>query len=565
MKHRLLFLILIPALLLSLTAPALAAGPGLEALARSALTKRGPMGDCYVYPYATSFDASVCMGETALLQFKRSRPTPGSDDRFFVEIYPGAVAELSKYALLPKPVEQRSYPMSDFNPPSYALGVSWKADSRYSVGDYTLVCGVVSAEGEVYDQDCYAMDLHVVSGAIPAASLAFYLGTDGTFEVRPVEIGVGETAVVMPGVLPVDATSERSCTAYSAQAGVATVSMEAGYLHIKGVAAGKTDIVVRCGKLEARCPVTVGRVHSLRAAATRSDLCVGMTDAIQIEADAASTPVFLEYSSDHPEVAEVKNGVVTAVAPGRATVTVSAWGLSASVEYTVRYHDLPADTPRSVRTATQPAQSVGPCGRCGNAHAVNVYEPAVFADTVWDAWYAEHVDYVYEQGLMNGTGEHSFSPDSTVTRAMVVTVLHRMQGAPKPEGESGFTDVPAGQWYTDAVAWARAEGIITGYPDGSCRPGSSITREQLATILYRYTAACGETPVSGAELSGFPDAGQVQGYALEGMRWAIAAGLINGVASGGKSFLRPGSNATRAQFATIISRFVQTAAPHPAG
>ena len=550
MKKRLLALVLILALAVSAAAPAAASGP--------VPTRRAGMGDCYAYPYAATFDASVVKGGTALLQFKRSKPFPGSGDSFCVEIYRGSIEELSKYAVMPQPVEQRIYTERDFKPPSDSLGMTWKADSRYIVGDYTLLCGVLSADGVFYPQAHYALELHVVSGAVSAGDLAFYVGDEGRFSPGDVHLLPGETAVVLPGVLPVNATSDRTCTAWSAEPGIASVTMDAGYVLVKGVAAGVTHVMVRCGKLEAGCMVTVGDVSGLHAEAARSALCVGMTDAVRVTVTANCQPVFLEYVSLNPAVAAVKDGVVTALSPGEARIMVRAFtNFVDYVNYTVHYHELPADTPRSERTATQPVQSVGRCSICGNEHAVNVYEPAVFTDTAYDAWYAGHVDFVYEHKLMNGTGEHSFSPGNPVTRAMVATVLWRMEGEPKAAVGGGFRDVPEGQWYTEAIAWAQSRGIVTGYPDGTFRPMNNITREQLAAILYRFTGAKGEPLIAGADLSAFPDAGSVQGYARESMGWAVAAGLINGVASGGQSCIRPGSNATRAQFATIISRYAR--------
>ena len=116
--------------------------------------------------------------------------------------------------------------------------------------------------------------------------------------------------------------------------------------------------------------------------------------------------------------------------------------------------------------------------------------------------------------------------------------------------------MPAGQWYTEPVIWAQANGIVTGYQDGTFRPDRNITREQFAAILYRYMRTIDPELQPDADLSGFPDAGKVQSYALEAMRWAVGEKLINGVAVGDQSFLRPENNTTRAQFATIISRFM---------
>ena len=214
-----------------------------------------------------------------------------------------------------------------------------------------------------------------------------------------------------------------------------------------------------------------------------------------------------------------------------------------------------------MRTATQPKQAVGHCSICGKDDAVNIYEPAIFTDTKATAWYAEHVDNVFDLGLMNGTSEHTFAPNANVNRAMAATVLYRIAGEPEIEGESPFNDVPAGKYFTNAVIWAEQNGIVNGYPDGTFRPDVSITREQLAAILYRYAGSEGKATAEAAVLDEFPDAYKVHSYAQDAMGWAVGAELINGVGSDGKSYLQPANNASRAQFATIISRYMTTVYP----
>ena len=179
-------------------------------------------------------------------------------------------------------------------------------------------------------------------------------------------------------------------------------------------------------------------------------------------------------------------------------------------------------------------------------------EPLPFADVASDAWYAQAVAYVYRQGLMSGTAQDRFSPDLTTNRAMLVTILYRLAGSPAVSGAAAFTDVASGDWYANGVAWASANGIVTGYGDGRFGPNDPITREQMAAILYRYAGFAGQSTAGQADLSGYTDAGRISPYAAEAMGWAVDRGLITGVSAG---TLAPGGSATRAQVATILMRF----------
>ena len=182
--------------------------------------------------------------------------------------------------------------------------------------------------------------------------------------------------------------------------------------------------------------------------------------------------------------------------------------------------------------------------------------PLPFTDVVSDAWYAQAVAYVYRQDLMSGTAQDRFSPDLASNRAMLVTILYRLAGSPAVDGGSAFTDVAGGDWYASGVAWASANGIVTGYGDGRFGPNDPITREQMAAILYRYAGFAGQSTTGQADLSGYTDAGQVSPYAAEAMGWAVDRGLITGVSAG---TLAPGGSATRAQVATILMRFCEMA------
>lgn len=181
---------------------------------------------------------------------------------------------------------------------------------------------------------------------------------------------------------------------------------------------------------------------------------------------------------------------------------------------------------------------------------------SVFSDVKEKDWFYDAVQYVYENGMMNGTENTTFSPDTTTARGMIVTILHRMEGTPSATGK-GFTDVSDGKYYSGAVAWASANGIVDGYGNGAFGPNDTITREQLATILYRYVQYKGyDTEIIG-DVSTFVDGSQVSSYAAEAMNWAVGSGLISGV---GDNTLAPKDSATRAQVAVILMRFCQNIA-----
>lgn len=196
----------------------------------------------------------------------------------------------------------------------------------------------------------------------------------------------------------------------------------------------------------------------------------------------------------------------------------------------------------------------GTCTRCGAADPgtkpANTPKYTDFTDLPVISWYKDGVSYALENGLMNGVGKREFDPDGNVTRAMFVTILYRAETSPSVEGKTNpFADVPAGQWYTDAVVWASNSGIVTGTSATAYSPDAPITREQIATILYRYSKA----EKAEQSLEAYPDAGTVSGYALDAMRWAVKNELLNG--KDGK--LAPKENATRAQIATILMRYLK--------
>ena len=176
-----------------------------------------------------------------------------------------------------------------------------------------------------------------------------------------------------------------------------------------------------------------------------------------------------------------------------------------------------------------------------------------FTDVKADDWFYEAVKYVYDNKLMDGTSSTTFAPLMTTNRAMVVTILWRLAGSPEPEAAPAFSDVAAGSWYTDAVAWASEKGIVTGYSDSIFAPDDTMTREQLATVLYRYVQYTGGGfQGAWAFPLDYADADQVSDWSYEAMCWCTMKGIINGV---GGNRLNPQGSATRAEVAQILMNF----------
>lgn len=259
--------------------------------------------------------------------------------------------------------------------------------------------------------------------------------------------------------------------------------------------------------------------------------------------------------------------------PSAAQVKLLDYGLSASVDGTVPVTDgagtgpsqpgLPSGpsqpvTPVTPNTPSSPSQgSQKPGGEDSSTQKPDEgpdYNSVAlpFVDVNAADWFCEAVRYVYARGMMGGTGTNTFSPGGTTTRAMIVTILHRLEGTPAAAG-SAFTDVPAGQYYAQAVGWASSVGVVNGYGDGTFQPDAPITREQMAAILCRYAQYKGVDVSRRADLTRFPDSAKVSPYAAEPMGWAVESGLITGM----DGQLAPGGSATRAQVATILMRLCE--------
>ena len=527
--------------------------------------------DYYIYPSADTNDATVVKGKSTTLLFYRDIPEYEDYIYYGVSIFRGGIDALNKQLERgqdPEPIDtflRHSYEYSG------SLSFNWTADSKYPVGDYSMMCFMYDAQKDeiLTDLDIFFTELHVVSEPRPATGISLWsMQVDGWYEVPEncvYQIPPLGRHYFLPQLMPIPTTDKpnfKVSTNSDVLFASTAVELIHGYIKVDRVG-GIARFVLTSGNKKFSFwikDVSYDETQELYIQQEETTLCAGQTSKLTIKtkhgnATSGLCPV---WESMDPSIATVdmNTGVVTALRTGTVKIKATVGAFTQTVEYTVSNHVFAEGTPVSKRTATQPAQSVGHCIVCGQDNCVAVYEEPIFVDTVPNAWYASSVDFVYENGIMNGTSEDTFAPNMPMSRAMVATVLYRVAGSPKSEGEIPFSDTVEGSWYADAVRWAAGEGIVNGFTDGTFRPELDITREQFATILYRYSKNAGMDMSATADLSVFPDSGNTSAFAVDAMRWAVGTGLITGVASGGRTELRPLDNATRVQFATVISRYM---------
>ena len=435
--------------------------------------------------------------------------------------------------------------------------------------------------------------------------------TGVTLDKDSLTLTEGNTAQLTATVKPDNATN-KNVTWTSSDETVATVTD--GLVTALKEGTATITVTTEDGSKTATCAVTVTAatvpVTGVTLSQTQASLYYNRTpNTLTLTATVApdnATNRAVTWASSNPSVAKVENGVVTALACGTAVITATTQdgNHTATCAVTVR-PDIPPANPnyRITVEATQGGTvtadptaakagttvtltpvpdrgyqvgAVAVTDRFGDAVAVTeqadgtytftmptgqvtvtvTFEqaPLPFHDVTEGDWFYDAVRCAYENSLMDGVGDNLFAPNSQTTRAQLVTILYRLAGEPEPGGDSGFSDVAAGTWYTDAVVWAAENGIVNGTTDATFAPGEDITREQLVTVLYRYAESKGYDVSASADLSGYPDADQIQSYAAESVAWAVAEGLIQGFED---NTLRPAGNATRAQIATILMRFCE--------
>ncbi|MDO4845139.1 MAG: InlB B-repeat-containing protein, partial [Oscillospiraceae bacterium] len=231
--------------------------------------------------------------------------------------------------------------------------------------------------------------------------------------------------------------------------------------------------------------------------------------------------------------------------PTREGYTFDGWYSDAALTNNIT--SIMMDGNKTVYAGWKENGSVTPSHDCPSAH---------LKDVDINAWYHEYVDYVVEKVLMQGVSDDLFAPNVTTSRAMIVTILHRLEGRPAASGKTSFDDVVAGSWYADAVAWAEENDIVNGYGGGKFGPNDLITREQFAAIMYRYANFKGYDTSVGQDTNilSYDDAFDVAEWAIEAMQWACGAGLIKGRT---EALIVPKGNATRAEVAAVLMRFIE--------
>ena len=493
-------------------------------------------------------------------------------------------------------------------------GITWSLDSGSTLPNgLKLENGTISGTPTAADtytftvtatndsgSDSKEYTLNIKSATVPVTGV--------TLNQAELSLYTGESKTLTATVQP-DSATNKNVTWESSNKSVATVDATG---EVTAIGAGTATITVTTvdGNKTATCTVTVTAapvpVSGVSLNKDSTSLTVGDTETLTatITPDNA-TNKNVTWSSDTPSVASVNNGVVTAVAPGTATITVTTadGGFTATCAVTVR-PDIPPANPNYKITveATQGGTvtadptaakagttvtltpvpdrgyqvgSVAVTDRFGEPVAVTenadgtytftmpngqvtvtvtfAETPLPFTDVAEGDWFHDAVRYVYDNGLMDGVGDNQFAPNATTNRAMVVTILYRLAGEPAVSGDAAFTDVADGLWYTDAVLWAAQKGIVNGISATEFAPSGDLTREQLAAILYRYAAYQGYDVSQRADLSGFGDASSISGYAQEALSWAHAQGLVLGFEDGS---LRPQGTASRAQIAAVLMRFL---------
>ena len=434
-----------------------------------------------------------------------------------------------------------------------------------------------------------------------------YKVTGVSLSPSTLNLDVGESSTLTATVAPANAANQ-SVTWASSDETVATVT-DGLVAALKEGTATITATTADGGET-ATCVVTVTAatvpVTGVTLSQTQASLYYNRTPntlalTATVAPDNATNQAVTWTSSDSTVATVDQNGVVTALARGTAVITATAAdgsGASASCTVTVSSYLPPANPnyritveatqggtvtadPTAAKAGTTVTLTPSPDAgyQVGTVAVTDRFgdgtytftmpngqvkvavtfveaapEPLPFTDVNEGDWFHDAVRYVYDNGLMDGVGDGQFAPNATTTRAQLVTILYRLAGEPAVSGDVGFTDVEPGLWYTDAVAWAAQKGIVNGISETEFSPSGDLTREQLATILYRYAESMGYDVSAQADLSGFPDAGDIQSYATQALSWAVAEGLLQGFED---DSLRPGGTATRAQIAAVLMRFCE--------
>jgi len=453
---------------------------------------------------------TVASGATLVIpEGSTARVTTSNPDTKAIDLAPGSTVQQGDTAITISGSSQagESYVDND--------GVIHLAAGS-TVGDKTLESGgTVDSSGAVTEN------------TVPVQSV--------TLDKPTLSLAVGGSEALAATVLPADA-ADKNVTWTSSDENIATVDA-AGT--VTAVAEGTATITATAGGKTASCVVTVSPaaipVTGISLDKPALALAVGERGTLTATVSPENATDTVVWSSDNGAVATVdQSGVVTAVAAGKAVITATAGGVSATCDVTVSapYVPVPPVIPVQPVTPTQPTEPDTP-------DVPDIPAPG-YADVSANDWFYNEVSYVTAKGLMRGTTATTFAPNATTTRAMVWTILGRMTGAKVDGGEP---------WYSLAQTWAVSESVSDG-----TNPNGSITREELAVMLYRYAGSPAVGLSDLAKLGQFTDGETVSDWAQEAMAWAVS----NGVISGSGSALNPQASATRAQVAAMLMRLCET-------
>lgn len=426
------------------------------------------------------------------------------------------------------------------------------------------------------------------------------------------ELTEGGTGTLIATVEPNNATN-KNVTWSTSNASIATVNNG----EVTAVSAGTATITATADGKSATCTVTVAAatvpVTGVTLNKTSTSLYVGDTETLTatVLPDNA-TNKNVTWSTSDPSVATVENGTVTAVGRGTATITVTTEDGSFTADCTVTVSRYSTGGGSTTYAVTAPDAENGtvrvspsrasrgttvtitvtpdegyelesltvldsrdneitltdkgdgkytftmPSGRVTveASFAEIAPEPLPFDDVDDGDWFADAVRFVYENGMMNGVSETDFAPHATTSRSMIVTILYRLEGEPVVDYAMDFTDVAGDAYYAEAVRWAASEGIVGGYGGGLFGSDDAVTREQLAVILYRYAVYKGYDVSIGEDTNilSYADFADLSEYAIPAMQWVCGSGIVNGTS---ESTLTPQGEATRAQVAAMLMRFVE--------
>lgn len=500
-------------------------------------------------PHASMRSLSIARGYEGYLYYSLYRGTYSGTYGYSIEVYRGTSITEANY------VGGYADGYTSAEPQLLELSLDSALTSTLSAGTYTVVSTVlvaVNGEARAVSGTETKTQIQVVNDPIPLQGVYMESVKDVMY------LDPGQEITTRVAFSPANTTARRNYELSISNESVFSALDFGNDITIRAEQPGSTTFYVLLGGYMGGFRLIV-RGYTASMAQKEQTLHEGSSAKLSFTVSPDDGQTKAVWSSNDPQIVSVaQDGIITALREGSTIVNASLTfpdgrtGL-ASCPVTVTPHTgdvLSEQAPTASRDGWQQIN----CTVCG--HEATHILSRRFLDLDGTQWYADGVDDIVDRGLMNGTGPVTFEPDSTMTRAMLVTVLWRSAGSPN-EGTNGFTDVPADQWYTQAVAWAAQNGIVNGVGNNKFDPDAKITREQLAAVLYRYAGKVGMDVTARADLKLFPDADSVSAYATDALSWCVANGIVNGTLEHGTAYLDPQGSATRAQVATLMSRYLK--------